>query len=142
MLTAAAVLYVCLLAAFSLMPVSSDSALGATSTRRAVNNLLHLPAYAILAVLIYAVARAWNLLALPGAVLTGAVGAFGFGALMEIAQIYIPGRGATMLDFGLNGTGAFAIMILTLWRQRAKPEESVDESAGDTTDSGKAHDGG
>lgn len=42
-------LYTVALAVASLMPVSRASSFGATPVRRAINNLLHVPAYALLA---------------------------------------------------------------------------------------------
>jgi len=98
---AAALAYTALLAWASLYPVAPDSALAATATRRTINNLLHVPAYAVLAVAWIVVLR---VRAGPAA-FTGAVAAFGFGVLMELAQALVPGRSASAGDSALNGLG-------------------------------------
>ena len=112
--------YTTLLAAVSLMPVSRDSALAATAPRRMVNNLLHVPAYVVLAWLWAARIRCrvrcasdlwW--------ILVGSAGAALFGTMMEYAQLYVPGRKGTAADTMLNVIGACAFALsMWLWRRR------------------------
>lgn len=129
LLTAALVLYASALAAASLMPVSHESALAATAARRTVNNMLHVPAYGLLAWLWVAQFRAGsNRFSTRRFLAAGAIAAFGFGALMELAQRFVPGRKGTLEDFLLNGAGVCAAACL-MWlydRSRGKSPKSED----------------
>ena len=116
-LLAACVLYSAALALMSLMPVSRGSALAATATRRAINNLLHVPAYGLLAWLYVAQFRGWlasGRTLRPKAAAAGCIAAIGFGAIMEWAQRFVPGRKGTAADFMLNVAGVAAALSL-LW---------------------------
>lgn len=105
----------------SLMPVSKHSALAATELRRTVNNLLHVPAYAVLTL-----AWAWALCAVAGvatarAALAGSCAAFFYGVIMELGQLSVPGRTASVGDAMLNAAGAVAAAgaLALLARRRA-----------------------
>jgi VanZ family protein len=119
----ALVAYTALLAYASLKPISPEAADAISGTRRAVNNLLHVPAYAVLAAL-------WTLLLRSAArsarrlrsILLGGLIAVLFGAVMEAVQgLVVPGRMAGWEDFGLNTSGAaLAGVVMTIWHRRTR----------------------
>ncbi|WP_405234385.1 VanZ family protein [Lentisalinibacter salinarum] len=77
-----------------------------------VQKLMHLLLYALLAFLL-----AWTLEAVnPVRIrfLAAAVLAASFGAAMELAQTYVPGRFGTLVDALLNGAGA-ALGLFIAW---------------------------
>jgi VanZ family protein len=86
--------------------------------RRMINNLLHVPAYGVLALLWIAVAWAYSRQrhSLRG-LLIGTGCAAGFGVLTEAAQRWVPGRVASAGDLLLNCAGVGAAAIL-LWACR------------------------
>lgn len=108
--------YMALLAFVSLMPVGPDSALGATETRRLANNLLHVPAYAFLAVGWAVCMERWTARASGLRVpLVAFMLAALYGGLLEAAQAWVPGRAASAGDLLLNAAGAacgFGFMVL------------------------------
>ena len=111
------------LAAASLMPVRPGSPLGATSIRRTINDLLHIPAYALLAWLWCAQINGWagrRMTLVP--LLAGCAGAVGFGALMEVLQHVIPGRVGSMKDLAFNSVGAAAAGVVFLWQTRRQKD--------------------
>lgn len=69
-----------------------------------LNNLLHIPAYGLLSWLFF---HSLVRVARPGrAALMAAIGATGYGILMELVQIDVPGRYASVDDVYLNAFGA------------------------------------
>jgi len=110
-----------LLAWASLMPVSRESALAATAARRALNNALHVPAYAVLGLLWIACLRAWGKGGHGiGWVVTGSLLAAAYGALAEAAQAFVPGRVASATDLFLNTLGVCAaVAAQLLWLRHA-----------------------
>jgi len=134
---AIAVVYACALGAASLLPSGShvlgrwDAAISTTT-----QNLLHVPAYAGLVVLV-AIAtglsrtvRPWRLLAIAGVCL-------GYGLLLEVAQAAIPGRVGSATDALLNAVGVAAgVALVAVWRllrRRAKiaqPTTGTQHAAG------------
>jgi hypothetical protein len=79
-------------------------------TPPALQNLLHVPLFGLLAGLWYRTLHAWNMH--HGAALTIAfMLATGYGVFDEWHQLHIPGRYASFTDIALNGTG----VILALW---------------------------
>lgn len=115
--------FTALLAYASLMPVARESGLGATKARRIVNNLLHVPAYAVLALLWMATLAAWGSSPRSALAWSGLI-AFAFGLLMEAAQDFIPGRGTSLMDAGLNAAGVVAaVASVYLLLHRGKPPE-------------------
>ena len=94
-------------------------------TPPAVQNLLHVPLFGILAWLWYRTLDAWNMrhgLALTTAFLLAA----GFGVFDEWHQLHVPGRYASFTDIALDCAG----VLLALWwvhrrtRHKACPETS------------------
>jgi VanZ family protein len=84
----------------------------------AVQNLLHVPVYAVLTWLW------WRALAPPKpsvkagrrAALLAAAIAIGYGVLDEIHQMQVPGRFASVTDALLNAAGAAAVVLWVFWR--------------------------
>ncbi len=116
------------LAAASLMPVGADAAIGSTPTRQLINNLLHVPAYGVLAGL-WAVVLTGPGRRAPGAaaILGGAALAVVYGGALEVLQIWVPGRFCGLADVGLNSAGAGAA-ALVLWRwSRRRASAAVQE---------------
>ena len=91
--------------------------------------MLHIPAYGLLAWLCVAGFRAGSSRrASPCVVAAGCIAAFAFGALMELAQRFVPGRKGALGDFLLNGVGVCAAAFL-MWlydRSRGKSLKSED----------------
>jgi len=112
--------YMALLAFASLMPVSSDSPLSATETRRLVNNLLHVPAYAALAFGWIVCLERWAARASRRTfAAAGFFLAVAYSGLLEAAQAWVPGRVASAGDLLLNAAGAACGLAFTVWRRRA-----------------------
>ena len=110
--------YVLLLTTVSVLP-SGDDAPGGWDRHLAprTQNILHVPAYTVLAVLatscVWLVARP----ALAGAAWT-AVGCSVFGGLLEWAQTAVPGRMGSVADALLNLAGAaVGLLILAVGRR-------------------------
>ena len=118
-LVASLVCYSALLAVASLMPVRSGSALGATPARRAVNNLLHIPAYGALAGLWYVVLSSGGRRRRGRAsVAFAALAAAAFGGLMEVGQAFSPGRHPGWDDVAVNTLGVgVCVAALWVWRR-------------------------
>ena len=114
------------------MPVSRDSALAATETRRMINNLLHIPAYGVLAWLWTAQFRAWlTSRRTYRTLLAGCLAAAAFGGLIELAQCAIRGRKGTAGDFLLNCAGvAGAALLLAVSRSGRKRRRESDGTDG------------
>lgn len=130
LLLLAAVAYTGLLAGASLYPVGPDSTLAATATRRAINNLLHVPAYSMLAIFWMAALRGRGM----AGTWIGAGAAFGFGVLMELAQNLVPGRSASAEDLVLNALGVllgWAAVRLLAARAFAGGAAPGDEAVGE-----------
>ncbi len=113
--------YSILLTGGSLVPVGAQSPLAATASGRALSDLLHVPAYMLLTGLWVAALRArgrgmWAALAF------GAAAAVAFGALMELAQCFVPARGGSVADLGRNALGAglacAALLVVGMFRRR------------------------
>jgi VanZ family protein len=117
----ALVLYSLALAAGSLTPVERDSVLAGGAARRALNNLLHVPADAVLTCLwIVLVRQLAPAASLRRACLFGAVAAAAYGAAMEFGQVFVKGRWCSLGDFLLNALGAvLAGLVLWAWGRRA-----------------------
>ncbi len=129
-LISAVSLYTAALTAASLMPVGGDSALASTATRRFINNSLHLPAYALLAWLWTAQLRAVMRNSSRGRTMFAACfAAVCFGTCMEIAQHFVPGRGAELRDFLTNSLGVGVAALLMWIRARSIAAGDVMEAA-------------
>jgi VanZ family protein len=118
-------LYMALLVTASLMPIREGSVLAGTPLRRTVNNLLHVPAYAVLSGIWIAAVQAFvRRRHRIRCYLLGAGLATAFGGLMELAQAFVPTRTASVGDFCLNAVGSFGMAALALWvtrRRAAQP---------------------
>jgi len=107
--------YSVVLTIVALMPISRDSVLAATATRRIINNLLHVPAYGVLAWLWIVQFRTWLGESSGFRYLVAGCGAAAaLGAATELAQGLVPGRKGTMGDLLLNFTG-IGIVALLAW---------------------------
>lgn len=109
--------YAALLAAVSLLPSGTGPLSGwDTAISPTLQNLLHVPAYAVLVALI-----AWAL-GRPTLLRLGlaALACCAFGALLECAQATIPGRFGSLEDTLLNAAGVAAgvPIVLALSRRR------------------------
>jgi len=69
-----------------------------------IQNLLHIPAYAILSILLLQVLGQRLLLVIVGTIV--------FGIVNELIQLAIPGRYPGLLDIGLNTIGALVGIFL------------------------------
>ncbi len=100
------------LAGASLMPVGADAAIDSTPMRQFINNMLHVPAYGVLAALWIIVL--WGRLGCR-APLAGAGLAAAYGGVLEVLQFWVPGRYGGWADVGLNCLGAvLAALVLGL----------------------------
>jgi len=123
--------YCAALATVSLWPVGPTSPLAATTTRCAVNNALHVPAYAGLTVL-------WALHLGAGSaagfgrrvfVLAKACGmALVFGGLVEWLQNTVPHRAGTWNDMALNAAGVLAAGLMVAFLCRRGVQRGATES--------------
>ncbi len=92
-------------------------------TPPALQNLLHVPLFGLLAWLWYRTLGAWNMRHAP-ALTTAFMLVAGFGVFSEWHQLHVPGRYASFTDIALNCTG----VILALWwahrgkHRKARPE--------------------
>ena len=118
----ATALFVLLLAVVSLMPVGAPgSGEKGDAVSPIVQNSLHVPAYMVLSVL------AIGCLSVPGRsrwsrVLPVAVACTGYGAILELAQAFIPGRFASVPDALLNAVGVIlGLVIARAWSKRHPP---------------------
>jgi VanZ family protein len=124
------VAYVLALTAASLLP-SGDSAGPLEGwdkdIRPGVQNLLHVPAYAVL---VWFVAEAAGLRRLP-CLATAAVVCAAFGGLLEWAQAAIPGRMGSVEDMLLNALGALAgLAVVVMLRKRTGREKREPHTKG------------
>jgi VanZ family protein len=101
-----------LLFALSSVPDTGEESLG----RRilfpspTLQNLLHVPAYALLTWLWSRALRQRGWRTRP-AILTAAAVAIAYGALDEVHQYFVPGRFASVTDALLNAAGAAAVLV-------------------------------
>ena len=92
-------------------------------TPPALQNLLHMPLFGLLAWLWHRTLESWHMSHRAALVITFMLAA-GFGIFDEWHQLHVPGRYASFTDIALNCAG----VILTLWwihrrnRHKASPE--------------------
>ncbi len=107
-----------------------------------ISNLLHVPAYAILAVIWMVVLRSWWRQAPRWKIYAaGFVMAFGIGVLLELAQRLVPGRVFSLIDLYLNFAGCImpvlaALIFPTERRSTAtnrEPDQNADNTGGAQT---------
>jgi len=117
----AAVLYAVALTIVSLLPSGRDTLGGWDShLTPTIQNVLHVPAYTGLLVLVCLAFKSP-----PGASLTRlfviALLCGGFGVVLEIAQLFVPGRTGSVIDILLNLTGiALGAAIALSWRRSGR----------------------
>jgi len=119
---AAALVITAVLAVVSLLPGGPAAPAGwDRSVSPGVQNLLHVPAYAVLTVL-----WLWALepVRRVGAALLVTVACGAYGAALEGAQAFIAGRTGSLADALLNAAGAAAGLVLFLLRVRSGPRPS------------------
>ena len=130
--------YASLLTVVSLLP-SGAGTLGGwdTAISPGLQNLLHVPAYAVLAIL--------ATLALLPSFKTGlasmawvSLGCCVFGLVLEIAQAVIPGRTGSLTDVLLNAAGVvIGCLAATWWRGTIRGRESTRTPVDTASETGK-----
>lgn len=105
------IIYVILLLYISLSPLPQASATG-----QIVHNLLHIPAYGVLA---YLILCCFSVMVLKVYAISFLL-SFGFGSLIEFLQIFTPGRTASLMDVMLNSIGILACFTYVYWSQKIK----------------------
>ncbi|MCF8063126.1 MAG: VanZ family protein [Deltaproteobacteria bacterium] len=115
-------LYMVLLAFLSLVPMDGNakhfSVLAAVKPK--AQNLLHVPAYALLAILwmqVMTLQGRRGIGRIAPAVLAGA----GFGLVMELVQVWIPGRYPSLVDGVVNLLGVFMGLLVYLRVEKRSP---------------------
>jgi len=97
-----------------------------------LQNLLHVPAYAVLTVLA-ALAASSAPRAGAGLLIGAALACSVFGAALEYFQTIIPGRTGSAMDAGLNAVGAaVGAVVVAVW-QRGCPRRRRDAATSGTT---------
>jgi len=89
-------------------------------TPPAVQNLLHMPLFGLLAWLWYRTLKAWSMSHYP-ALSTAFILAMVFGVFDEWHQLHVPGRYASFTDISLNCAGA---VLALWWVQRRKRSQT------------------
>jgi VanZ family protein len=140
-LLAALLAYSTALAVGSLTPISRESELAATALHRAVNNLLHVPAYTGLTFLCAAALGAFRATPSFGRdYALGAAAAVLFGGAMELAQLRVPGRWCSFGDLMLDVAGAaLAAPLVWGWCRRTVRVLARRHVAGEFERSGGLH---
>ena len=89
-------------------------------TPPALQNLLHIPMFGLLAWLWYRTLSAWNMRH-KAALLFALILAAGFGLFDEWHQLHVPGRYASLTDITLNIIG---VILALWWVHRARRQQS------------------
>jgi VanZ family protein len=114
--------YMALILATSLVPGDEDGERlrFVIQLKPLIQNLLHIPMFALLAILCLQVLESFNV---KGArmYLTVAGGAVAFGALNELVQLWVPGRFGSLLDIGLNTFGVFLGILIYVLARKSSP---------------------
>ncbi len=116
---AVSIAFTCLIALLSLIPgepMEGDSQLVflVAAIPSAFQNTMHLVLYFVLAL-------SWSWALDPGhqRLLPAALLSTAYGIALEVAQLWIPGRFASLLDFALNTAGVLlAMLALAVWQQQ------------------------
>lgn len=82
-----------------------------------IQNLLHIPAYAILTILCLGLLKSYKIRR-STRIWLAIVSVVGFGVLNECVQMVVPGRYAGVTDMGLNTVGALLGILLHLISHR------------------------
>ena len=114
-----ATLYMVLLFGVSALAIRSGSPLAAsTFTRRLIQNLLHIPAYAVL-VILWMRSFDYQKIKLYKALIITAFVTFSFSVLTEAYQVFIPERDASLGDLALNIIGCVTGLIIYKFIKKA-----------------------
>jgi hypothetical protein len=126
--TLLAIAYMALLFALSAVPDEGKESLGRRIlfVSPTVQNLLHVPAYALLTWLWFRALRHKGRAAVAAA-LIAAIIAIAYGGLDEIHQYFVPGRFASITDALLNAAGAVAVLGGVLVAERRRPGPDATE---------------
>ncbi len=123
--------YILLLAVVSLLP-SGTGVLGGwdTTISPGLQNLLHIPAYAVLVILVVLALRPSFKTGLTGMAWVS-LGCCVFGVVLEFAQAVIPGRTGSLTDVLLNAAGVVIGCLTAIWwrgriHSGEQPAASVD----------------
>ena len=84
-----------------------------------VQNLMHIPFYAFLAILWFQILRIYAIKSWK-TVLLVTFFSVGFGILIELIQMTIPGRYPSIIDMGLNTTGTFVGILICFLSERSR----------------------
>ena len=105
-------LYMVLLFVVSSLAIQRGSALAATSfSRKIIQNLLHIPAYAVL-VILWMKSFDYKKITLYKALILTAFVTLSFSVLTEAYQIFIPERDASLGDLALNVIGCLTGLVI------------------------------
>jgi glycopeptide antibiotics resistance protein len=119
---AVAVVYMSLILMTSVIPMDRDieGLRFLIELKPLVQNLLHIPMFAILAILWLQISKQYEIEGKKRIVLILLL-SFGFGILNELIQLTIPGRYAGILDMGLNTIGVLCGIALYVLLEKSKP---------------------
>ena len=99
-------------------------------TPPALQNLLHIPLFGILAWLWYQTLHAWNIRHATALTITFLLGA-AFGVFDEWHQLHVPGRYASFTDIALNCVGIIlALWWIHYWKRRSTHSKTGRRPAG------------
>jgi len=128
-------LYLIILAYGSLLPSGKRLPLIGVwdaSLSSAMQNMLHMPAYALLMICV-SLSMSATLRYRPLAVILSVITSFGIGIFMEHAQGSVAGRTVSNVDILLNGAGiALALPAALAWRWKEAPSNDQDKQTRDT----------
>ena len=113
--------YMSLILATSLVPgfeISDSESI--SIARQIIQNLLHIPMFAILSILFLQIARNFDIGRWKAGSLTFVFCGI-FGLLNEIIQLFIPGRFGGLMDIGLNSIGALIGILIYFLVEKSRP---------------------
>ena len=85
-----------------------------------IQNLLHIPMFAILSILIFQISKNYYMGNRKASIVTFTL-CFTFGLLNELIQTFIPGRFGGLMDIVLNSVGSLIGIIVYLSVEKNKP---------------------
>jgi glycopeptide antibiotics resistance protein len=113
--------YMLLILATSLVPgfeISGSESISIAT--QFIQNLLHIPMFAILSILFLQIARNYDIGRWKAGSLTFVFCGI-FGLLNEIIQLFIPGRFGGLMDIGLNSIGAIIGILIYFSVEKCRP---------------------
>ena len=116
------VFYTVLILMTSLIPMDRDieGLKFIIQLKPAIQNLLHIPMFAVLAILSLQVLDSFNVTGVWKFLIVAFV-AGAFGVLNESVQLFVPGRYAGLLDMGLNVLGVLLGILIYVLSARSRP---------------------